>query len=43
MGKSDRLQFIIAMKLMGLTNGMDVMGKENREIRKTFSSEQISG
>lgn len=41
--ESDRSQFVIAVKLMGLANDTDVMSEENREIRKTFPSEPISG
>lgn len=42
MVKSDRFQSIIAIKLIGLANDMDMMGEVNRGIKISFSSEQIS-
>lgn len=43
MGKSDRFLPFVAIRLIGLANGMNVMGEAKGGISITFSSEQISG
>lgn len=42
MVRSDRFQSIIAIKLIGLANGMVMVAEVNRGTKITFSSEQLS-